>query len=201
MNLHSLFPQPVAFFSMDRDFSKDELDFLLGQEKRSNTGNTTSTDHYILKASEMVGLNQFVQKCIDEYFTNIHAPKHEVRMRITQSWCNYTNPGQFHHKHAHPNSFISGVLYIKADKDSDKIHFFRDGYQQIKVPASSFNVYNSESWWLSVATGQLVLFPSHLTHMVETVKGDDTRISLAFNTFPVGAVGDEMELTALALGD
>jgi hypothetical protein len=35
--------------------------------------------------------------------------------------------------------------------------------------------------------------------MVQTVTGDDTRISLAFNTFPVGYVGDEQSLTGLHL--
>jgi hypothetical protein len=35
--------------------------------------------------------------------------------------------------------------------------------------------------------------------MVETVKGEDTRISLSFNTFPVGLVGEEMDLTGLKL--
>ena len=45
----------------------------------------------------------------------------------------------------------------------------------------------------------LILFPSRLTHMVETVKGEDTRISLSFNTFPVGLVGEEMDLTGLKL--
>jgi hypothetical protein len=37
--------------------------------------------------------------------------------------------------------------------------------------------------------------------MVETVKHDQTRISLSFNTFPVGQVGDEMDLTGLSLGE
>ncbi len=36
--------------------------------------------------------------------------------------------------------------------------------------------------------------------MVQPVGGEDTRISLAFNTFPVGHIGDEDELTALYLG-
>jgi hypothetical protein len=43
-----------------------------------------------------------------------------------------------------------------------------------------------------------MLFPSSLTHMVETVQGDE-RVSLAFNTFPVGYVGEEESLTALHL--
>jgi hypothetical protein len=32
---------------------------------------------------------------------------------------------------------------------------------------------------------------------VQTVQGEDTRISLSFNTFPVGYVGDEKSLTGL----
>jgi hypothetical protein len=47
----------------------------------------------------------------------------------------------------------------------------------------------------------LILFPSSLTHMVQTVESEQTRISLAFNTFPVGHVGDEMDLTGLSLGE
>jgi predicted 2-oxoglutarate/Fe(II)-dependent dioxygenase YbiX len=59
-------------------------------------------------------------------------------------------------------------------------------------------LHNSESWWFEVGAGDLMLFPSSLTHMVETVQGDE-RVSLAFNTFPVGYVGEEESLTALHL--
>jgi hypothetical protein len=36
--------------------------------------------------------------------------------------------------------------------------------------------------------------------MVPNVQGSDTRISLSFNTFPMGTIGDEMELTGLKVG-
>ena len=69
----------------------------------------------------------------------------------------------------------------------------------IKFPPVKWNEYNSESWWFPVGTGELILFPSNLSHKVQPVEGSDTRISLAFNTFPVGHIGDEDELTALHL--
>jgi hypothetical protein len=69
----------------------------------------------------------------------------------------------------------------------------------IKLPPQEWNLWNSESWWFEVGTGDLVLFPSSLTHMVETVQGTDTRISLSFNTFPVGNIGEEVSLTGLKL--
>lgn len=197
--IHNLFPTPVGIYQLDRDLTAKELSFLKNQETRNNMGNTTSIDNTILKAKELTQLRDFVETKVSDYFTTVYNPKHKVNLKITQSWTNYTEPGQYHHKHAHPNSFVSGVFYIQADKNKDKIYFFRDGYEQIKFPPSEWNVWNSESWWFEAETCKLILFPSSLTHMVQTVESDQTRISLSFNTFPVGSVGEEMDLTGLKL--
>jgi uncharacterized protein (TIGR02466 family) len=199
--IHNLFPTPVGRYELGRDLTAKEFSFLKNQETRSNMGNTTSKDNTILKNKELTKLRDFLETSISEYFKTVYNPKHQVNLKITQSWVNYTENGQYHHKHAHPNSFVSGVFYVQANKEKDKIYFYRDGYQQIKFPPSEWNVWNSESWWFEVGTGDLILFPSSLTHMVETVKHDQTRISLSFNTFPVGQVGDEMDLTGLSLGE
>lgn len=199
MQIHSLFPTALGMFDLGRDFTETEISFIKNQEKRSNMGNTTSVDNTILKNPELKGVKDFVEQSLSSYFKEVYAPKNETSLRITQSWCNYTEPGQFHHKHAHPNSFISGVLYPQANKETDKIYFYRDGYQQLKTPTDEWNIYNSESWWMEAYTGRLFIFPSHLTHMVETVQGKDTRISLSFNTFPVGNFGQDESLTGLHL--
>lgn len=195
--IHNLFPTPVGIYKLDRDLTEKEIAFIKGQETRPNMGNTTSTDNTILRNKPLIKLRDFIETSVADYFKTIHNPKHQVSLRVTQSWINYTEPGQFHHKHAHPNSFISGVFYPQANKETDKIYFYRDGFQMIKLPPSEWNVWNSESWWFEVGTGDLVLFPSHLQHMVETVQGEQTRISLSFNTFPVGLVGEEVDLTGL----
>lgn len=199
--IHNLFPTPIGRYELGRELTVKELSFLKNQETRSNMGNTTSTNNTILKAKELTKLRDFVETKVSEYFTTVYSPKHKVNLKITQSWTNYTENGQYHHKHAHPNSFVSGVFYIQANRSDDKIYFYRDGYEQIKLPPSDWNVWNSESWWFEVGTGDLILFPSSLTHMVQTVDRQDTRISLSFNTFPVGHVGDEMDLTGLSLGE
>ena len=191
--IHNLFPTPVGMYELGRDLTAKELSFLKKQETRNNTGNTTSIDNTILKAKELTQLRDFIETKVSDYFTTVYNPKHNVNLKITQSWANYTEPGQYHHKHEHPNSFVSGVFYVQADKAKDRIYFYRNGYQQIKVPPSDWNVWNSESWWFEVGSCDLVLFPSSLTHMVPTVESDKTRISLSFNTFPVGNVGEEMD--------
>jgi uncharacterized protein (TIGR02466 family) len=194
--MENLFPIPIGFFKYDGEV---DTDFLAGQPQRPNDGNTSSEDKYLLKQKKLLNLRQFIEKSLHEYFMATYCPKNDAHLKITQSWLNWTKPGQFHHKHAHPNSLISGCYYVNAHKDSDKIFFYRNGYQQIKFPPAEWNPYNSESWWYPVGTNDLVLFPSSLTHMVQPVEGEDTRISLAFNTFPIGVIGDENELTALKL--
>lgn len=198
MAIHNLFPIPIGLYDLGRDLTTKELSFLMGQETRLNMGNTTSTDNTILKAKELTKLRDFIETSLADYFSVIYNPKHNVNLKITQSWTNYTKAGQYHHKHHHSNSFISGVFYVQADEQKDKIYFYRDVYEQIRFTPKEWNVWNSESWWFEAGTGKLVLFPSRLNHMVPTVESEQ-RISLSFNTFPVGILGEEMDLNGLKL--
>lgn len=199
MVIFELFPTALGIFDINRALTKNELKFILSQKKVVNSGNTTSKDNNILNNIKLKSIKKFIEDSVQEYFANVYVPKNNTFLRITQSWCNYTEPGQYHHKHEHPNSFISGVFYPQANIETDKIFFYKSNYQQLKTPTSQYNQYNSDSWWLEVCTGRLYIFPSHLTHMVETVQGNSTRISLSFNTFPVGNFGEDSSLTGLVL--
>lgn len=198
MNLHSLFPIPVGMIELDRALSKKEMLFFNTLDTRPNSGNTTSRDNNILNNSTLTKLRSWIEDQLQEFFLSVFNPKSSVSLKITQSWVNYSTPGQFHHKHAHPNSFISGVFYIQTNPQ-DKIFFSREEYQQIKILPKNWNIWNSDSWWYEAIQGRLILFPSSLTHMVPRVEGNETRISLSFNTFPIGLLGEEAELTELKL--
>jgi uncharacterized protein (TIGR02466 family) len=200
MNIVSLFPTAVGRFNFNRPLTKEEYSFMESQEKKPNEGNTTSSDRKILKHEQFKELNDFIQASIDKYFNEVYQPEFDVKLRITQSWLNYTEPGQYHHKHAHPNSVLSAVFYVDADPEVDKIYFYHPKeYNQISFKAKDWNVFNSSSWWLPVSSGDLVVFPSDFWHSVDTKSGSNTRISLALNTFPVGYVGDDDSLTGLHL--
>ena len=201
MNIHNLFPLPIGFFRLGRELTKTELDFVLGQDKYPNQGNVTSSNRKILASKELTDIREFIEDAMLEYFKTVHDPKGDVALYVTQSWANYTEPGQYHHKHAHPNSFISGVFYPQADRSVDKIYFYKSGYERIKVQPATWNHWNSESWWFEVGAGDLILFPSHLEHMVETKVGNETRVSIAFNTFLKGHIGVDESLTGLQLGE
>ena len=69
----------------------------------------------------------------------------------------------------------------------------------LQLNIKKFNVFNARSWWYTVQSGDLVLFPSSLIHGVDVKEGDNTRISLAFNVFLKGHVGNPKNLTELIL--
>lgn len=199
LNIENLFSTPVAFFKYDKSFTKKQEDFLLKQERLPNEGNTTSKDRKILHNSKLKDLSSFIQVSVDQYFDEVYKPKYDVSLYITQSWLNYSEPGQYHHKHTHPNSLVSGVFYVNAKPEFDKIYFSNEPYQQLKVESREFNRWNSSTWWFPIETSLLVLFPSSLPHFVETVSSDETRISIAFNTFLKGYLGNDDRLTGLHL--
>lgn len=198
---HGIFPTPIYFSELERDFTKKELKFFEKNKSTTyaNEGNTTSDDNYILNNSELEELKSEVMVAVQKYIDNVLSFKPTVTPYITQSWLNFTEVGQYHHKHAHPNSIVSGVIYVNADEENDKIYFYNDSYKQIKPEINEWNLFNSESWYFTVKTGQVILFPSHLTHMVQTKAGDNTRISLAFNVFLKGNIGINKDLTELKL--
>ena len=202
-NVNTLFPTPLVFTKLPRKFSDEEIAFVqkCSLNVTKNTGNTTSVDRYVLDEPVMANIKSFLQFYINYFMSNIESPYNPVEAYITQSWLNYTQPGEFHHKHEHPNSYLSGVFYINADPDKDKIYFYKSGYKRINLPTEQFNQFNSESWWFSVGTCDLVIFPSYLTHMVEQTESKETRISLSFNTFLKGYIGEENSLTALHTGN
>lgn len=197
MIVNHLFPTPVSFFKYEGMTKKEKI-FLIKQKERANVGNTSSANNNILNSKNLLGLKKFIDGSLKQYFQEIYKPKNKIDIYITQSWCNYTKEGQYHHSHAHPNSFISGVFYIQADKAKDKIYFLKNEYQRIKIAAAEYNSFNSESWWFETGENDLVLFPSNLTHKVEKVVGKD-RISLSFNTFLKGFMGENLNLTGLHL--
>ena len=202
--INNLFPTPIYTTKIDRGFTKQELQFVKEQKKhcKNNEGNINTKDNYILNRKEFKNIKKFLDKCCEDYLNKIICPKNNIKLYITQSWLNYTEADQYHHKHEHPNSVVSGVFYFDSDIKNDKILFSHPiPYKQIKpeIDKEKFNLWNSETWFFSVETGNLFMFPSSTTHQVETKKGNNTRISLAFNTFYKGSVGSNAQLTELIL--
>ena len=199
--INNIFAIPIYTTKIDREFTKKELNFVKDQKNhcKKNTGNINTIDNYILNRPEFKKIKKFIEDCCQDYLEKIICPQNDIKVYVTQSWLNYTEEKQYHHKHAHPNSVISGVFYFNSDKENDKILFSNGEYRQILPRIKKFNIWNSLTWFFPVETGDIFMFPSSTIHQVETKKGKNTRISLAFNTFYKGIVGSNKDLTELIL--
>jgi uncharacterized protein (TIGR02466 family) len=193
-----LFPTPLYITNINKPINAQQKEYLLNAPKIENMGNLRGEDGYILNQPMFAELKNFIMQCIKEYVDTVYANK-DLDVYITQSWANYTKPKEFHHKHSHPNSFISGVFYVNAKPKEDMIRFHKNKSSFLSVKIGQANNYNSNDVVILVETGDLVLFPSDFVHEVPPTTSDETRISIAFNTFIRGYIGDEKSATALYL--
>ena len=201
MKLLQLFPEPIYVSKLERALTKEELETVDEYKKKSklNIGNRASTDSYVLENKTLKNLKEDLNKKILDYFDKVICTDDPIIPYITQSWINYTEANQYHQCHFHPNSYVSGTFYISADKEVDLVKFFKPSRETIQPNIAKYNIFNAASWQFPVETGDVVLFQSHLEHGVDMKRGTNTRISLGFNVFFKGTIGNKEGIAELIL--
>lgn len=196
--VYLLFPYPVMVCAENYAFSSAEKKFISELEMIDNSGNLMSKNDRLLNSKELSNLKIFIDKQLLIYKKNLLRMKDENDIYITQSWVNLSAPDQFHPKHKHPNSVISGVMFFDENNDGSlpPIRFHRT-LEMFPLEFEFDDLNESNSGCRSFATeqGTLILFPSLLEHDVAKNKSDKARTSISFNTFVRGAVGRREKLT------
>ncbi len=192
-----LFPQIVSMYKVETNFNPKQINIIKkgSEDCYKNDGNTTSKNNFILNLSAFKSLKKELFKRVEFHCYEILKIDKKIKPYITQSWLNYTQQNQFHHVHAHPNSFLSGVYYISCDNDT--ISFQDYTYKQIDPIVEKQTRYNCARWDQPTKTHDLFLFSSALKHCVNLKQNNATRISLAFNVFLKGEIGKARNLTYL----
>ena len=199
-----LFPAPLMVFPYLRDYSK-ELEWIKdckcgavketkGRRNRASL-NRQSEDTFILDDPELKKIHTFIETKLNQFVSQIYGS--DDRLVITQSWLNRNGKGESHHEHTHPNSMISGVWYPQIHEQLPPIEFRNRSQRDVVLSIQRYNTFNSQTFLLPIKRGELILFPSNLTHGVPPNQSDEERISLSFNTWPKGSLGDISSLTFL----
>jgi len=202
MIVRPLFPEPLYFSKLERVLTKKELKTIAQYKKKtnSNEGNITSSENYVLENKAFNNLKKDLHTKVMDYFDKVICTDTLMTPYITQSWLNYTKNDQFHHKHNHPNSLVSGIFYISADKEVDSVTFCKPyPDDRIKLNINKYNMFNAISCTFPIETGDILLFRSSLIHGVDKKKGNNIRISLSFNVFIKGTIGNKNDLIELIL--
>lgn len=197
-----VFPTVILRKNLGRTFSSDELSFVKDKSKYSvKPGFSVRQSHSdkILEDPALSSVKAFVETAIQDYLTSHKIT--DVEVYITQSWLNLHNNREPHPIHLHPNSYLSGVIYFTG---GSPIRFERTGPNVTKNDFYELNViegneYNSSSIAVGAEPGRLLLFPSYVPHYVPPTPSNLERISLAFNTYFKGKLGQQDKLTLLNL--
>ena len=188
---------PTAIYVSHLNVTDVEREYVFSHKDKAypnQFGNSTSLNTYILSDGFLKNLKEQIDVHLKTFNTSLG---YDSQLKVTQSWINYNPTNSSHHTHNHYNSIISGVMYL-SDNPSELV-FQRDDYKTIVPNILKDTKYSSNSYRFKPQKDMLVLFPSNLKHGVDKNSSTETRISLAFNTFYIGIIGDDSALTQLEL--
>lgn len=185
--IYPLFAKPL--YSTNIDISELSLD-ISNIEWIENNPNMTSKNTHVLDSPEFYKIKEMINFLVDDYFYNVMCVDKNVEIYITESWLTKTLKGQYHIRHWHPNSVLSGVLYIQSEGNTGNCRFAYIHDTNFEFNMTEQNIYNARGHSVAPQCGKVILFPSSLEHSVDTYEGEIPRISLSFNTFVKGHICD-----------
>lgn len=188
--LDSLFATPVQIIDVENDFLCDRyatfLENLLEETLTEKSFSSLTTKDNLHEYEEFNSLVDLVQFQMIEYARDVIGLE-ENSLKLCSMWSNIRNPGSKHHVHQHPNSYLSGVLYLKVPEEEEIGNiFFLDPRQAKNMMYGNYTKVTSMSertWWYKPKKGVMLLFPSWLEHGTEEYISDkkEKRISVSFN--------------------
>lgn len=148
-----------------------------------------SLDKYVLKKKPFKALKKIIE---DEFtfFKNEILQYHKTQFKMTTSWITKSKPGESSNYHAHTNCLYSGVVYFKVPEKSGSISFENFLPQGLHLVPTKYNLQNGKEYTFVPKPGMMILFPSELHHKILRNDSLETRLSVAFNFFPTGQIGN-----------
>jgi len=193
-NLIALFGTPVFSNIIDVSHLKDNFKKLEYVRNDAENGYIT-TDKDVLSLDDFSNLKTAIEENIEYYVREVLFVNADIDFYVTTSWVNKHAPGDKAQEHDHVNSLISGIVYLECPVLSGDVIFHKDRMLQNLFPRSTqfdftaLQPWNTEAWRFTPNAGDIVLFPSILTHSVMTNKSFSDRYSLAFNCYAKGELG------------
>jgi uncharacterized protein (TIGR02466 family) len=162
----SLFPTLILYFSQFINSKECDKIFKLLKTKKVDThpavikGKSTHSPNFHTDILSELSID--VNKPLQEYS---YQSKIKINNKISNSWFNIQDKGSILKEHAHPNSILSGGLFINVGKKASKLYFQNPNpfvcYTDTKEP---LNDYTYEWYGFNPKKGDLIIFPSWLKH-------------------------------------
>jgi len=197
----ALFAEPVFRMDVSHAISPEQVEFIKKLKMVQNQVNLISENLYIFEEPKLKSIKKAVQECLDIYAGEVMGIPQ--KLYVTQSWSLINMPNIGMHGHSHSNSIVSGSLYYcdMPTPLSNMIFNRHNDYQRLEITPERGrrNIYNTPMNVVVPKAGEVILFSSSLTHVVETNRAPTPRHSIAFNTFIKGKIGDFRDVSELVL--
>ncbi len=187
LNYEWFFPTIFAWEMLDFDIeSLEKYAFKLKEESQgrelSNRGGWQSGD-LNLDAPELSEIRPLIAYTLDEYWSCHNYPG---ILRLDNMWININGSRNFNVQHVHPQSMLSGVVYIKVPKIGYPGNIvFENPNKNILDNCWDFAATEQQTYRnvkYDPEPGKIILFPSWCMHQVESNDSNEWRISLSFNS-------------------
>ena len=214
---------PISIGSTKVSIDPSVLDYLKGVETRkiiyageyngnifcegspiSHNG-SMSLSKNILSDEICSSIKNQIDEAINEFVRGYLRINFDGKFFINRSWVLEHRENHWSQPHSHPNSILSGVLYLDVPENSGNIRFHKpDNYHNqlntdtINFVVHEYNIQNSDTWTIVPEDGDLLLFPSHLRHSVAVNSSGKTRWSLSFDCYVEGLL-DSYDMRRLYL--
>ena len=184
-----IFPVPIHQFDVNGfgEIQNELIDYVYKMREKDPIGHTISNRRgwqsscFSIENEDDV-LQSFLTKCLAEF----PPIKKSVKLFVS-AWVNINPPDAFNIEHNHPTSDLSGVLWIKSQKDCGNIVFDSPRsfatHREIECYNEDFKENNNyfHSFHFNPTAGRILVFPSHLDHHVDFNESQEDRISVSFN--------------------
>jgi uncharacterized protein (TIGR02466 family) len=180
----NLFPTVIGGF-VDKDLVKRLLPIaekiIAVPENNTNTWGyktTYSKDHMLL--SELGFFSNYTKEIGKKYLGSLGYKQINLYSEVFFS---EMFEGDFHAAHEHPNTTLSGIVYLRVPEGSSKIRFHDPRFHNkvVNLPVIESNQANWQWYDIAPEEGLVLIWPGWLNHEVLKNQSKEGRLTAVFN--------------------
>lgn len=178
-------------FKVDTDIIDDLIKTLPSYTRIENVSNTTISTGKDKAIQTLFHEKLFdrLEECLEEIRKKEYSDS--MKLVIVESWATETVNFQKHHKHIHPNSLLSGILYLTDHPDATTNLYIPNPFSFLEAAFPMIQPSRKELVIrVKPEKGKVIIFPSNTYHDTSlTLNSSKPRLTFAFNAFPHGTIG------------